>query len=168
MFTGFEIEFNAKAHSVILEFTPNYYKMKEQSTILTHKRIEYIDAMRGFTMLLVVFGHVLTLSLNNYTEDSIVYCFFERFRMPIFFFISGYIAYKATAYWNFNSFKMMLKEKAIAQLILTFIFFLFWEFIHNSNLLHNFMANGTGIFWFCQALFEMFLIYYTVVRHDVI
>lgn len=28
---------------------------------LTHKkRIEYIDAMRGFTMLLVVFGHVLT------------------------------------------------------------------------------------------------------------
>jgi fucose 4-O-acetylase-like acetyltransferase len=31
------------------------------------KRIEYIDAMRGFTMLLVVFGHVLTHGLNNYS-----------------------------------------------------------------------------------------------------
>ena len=54
------------------------------------KRIEYIDAMRGFTMLLVVFGHVLTHGLNNYSEGSVVYSFFQTFRMPMFFFISGY------------------------------------------------------------------------------
>lgn len=26
----------------------------------------------------------------------------------------------------------------------------------------DFHENGTDIFWFCQALFEMFVIYYTV------
>lgn len=124
------------------------------------KRIEYIDAMRGFTMLLVVFGHVLTHSLQNYTEESVVYCFFERFRMPMFFFISGYIAYKATAYWDLHLFVKMLKKKAMVQLIPTFVFFSFYGIVHGSNLLNEFIADGTGIFWFCQALFEMFVIYY--------
>ncbi|MFK1753854.1 acyltransferase family protein [Bacteroides fragilis] len=78
---------------------------------LTHKkRIEYIDAMRGFTMLLVVFGHVLTHCLRNYSEDSVVYCFFERFRMPMFFFISGYIAYKARTL-GFQPFPNYVEEK---------------------------------------------------------
>ena len=130
---------------------------------LTHKkRIEYIDAMRGFTMLLVVFGHVLTHCLRNYSEDSVVYCFFERFRMPMFFFISGYIAYKAAEHWDFSLFRTMLKKKAIVQLIPTFIFFSFWGIVYNNNLCEIFMKNGTDIFWFCQALFEMFVIYYTV------
>lgn len=126
------------------------------------KRIEYIDAMRGFTMLLVVFGHVLTHCLQNYSESSVVYCFFERFRMPMFFFISGYIAYKATEHWDYNLFRTMLKKKAIVQLIPTFLFFSFWGIVHNDNLWKSFMNDGTGIFWFCQALFEMFLIYYIV------
>lgn len=126
----------------------------------TTKRIEYIDAMRGFTMLLVVFGHVLTHCLNNYTEESVVYCFFERFRMPMFFFISGYIAYKATAYWDFCLFRKMLRKKAVVQLTPTFVFFSFYGIVHGSNLLDGFIADGTGIFWFCQALFEMFVIYY--------
>lgn len=132
-----------------IEFTPK-------------KRIEYIDAMRGFTMLLVVFGHVLTHSLRNYSEESVVYCFFERFRMPMFFFISGYIAYKATEYWDFRLFRTILKKKAMVQLIPTFIFFSFWGFVHEANLWKSFMNDGTGIFWFCQALFEMFAIYYIV------
>ena len=52
------------------------------------KRIEYIDAMRGFTMLLVVMFHVeWTFWGSDYGYNS----FIEVFRMPLFFFISGWV-----------------------------------------------------------------------------
>ncbi|MFK2645027.1 acyltransferase family protein [Bacteroides fragilis] len=97
-------------------------------------------------MLLVVFGHVLTHCLRNYSEDSVVYCFFERFRMPMFFFISGYIAYKAAEHWDFSLFRTMLKKKAIVQLIPTFIFFSFWGIVYNNNLWEIFMKMGQIFF----------------------
>ena len=74
------------------------------------KRIEYIDAMRGFTMLLVVYSHILVFSYEN----TLIYdlhagglnligagegnaltfnSLFVLFRMPLFFFISGFIIY---------------------------------------------------------------------------
>lgn len=126
------------------------------------KRIGYIDGLRGFTMLLVVFGHVLTHGLNDYSESSPVYCFFQSFRMPMFFFVSGYIAYKATELWDFEMYTKMLKKKAVVQLVPTFIFFILHGVVFSSNLYDNFKKDGVGIYWFCQALFEMFFIYYTV------
>lgn len=58
------------------------------------KRFEYIDAMRGFTMLLVVCAHVATYS---YQTDLVTFhAAFSTFRMPLFFFISGFILYKAS------------------------------------------------------------------------
>lgn len=126
------------------------------------KRIEYIDAMRGFTMLLVVFGHVLTHGLNNYSESSVVYSFFQTFRMPMFFFISGYIAYKATEYWDFDFYKKNLRKKAIIQLVPTVFFFILYGVVFRINFVSAFLKEGVGLYWFCQTLFEMFLIYYTI------
>ena len=47
------------------------------------QRIEYIDAMRGLTMLLVVIYHVSTFELGG--RDSYSF-FFSEFLMPLFFF----------------------------------------------------------------------------------
>lgn len=58
------------------------------------ERIRYIDALRGFTMLLVVFGHVMMFTFGIGGYNSVIGSFFLTFRMPMFFFISGYIAYK--------------------------------------------------------------------------
>ena len=80
------------------------------------KRIRYIDALRGFTMFLVVLGHVMITSLNI-SRDSIVCTFFLSFRMPIFFFISGYIAYNATNLWTPSFFIQKIKKKAFVQII---------------------------------------------------
>lgn len=90
-----------------------------------------------FTMLLVVFGHVLTHGLKDYSESSPVYCFFQSFRMPMFFFISGYIAYKATELWDLEMYSKMLKKKFVVQLIPTFIFFTLHEIAFSSNLFDN-------------------------------
>ena len=49
----------------------------------TTQRIEYIDAMRGFTMILVVLHHVSLMAFgrNSVTDEWLV-----EFRMPLFFF----------------------------------------------------------------------------------
>lgn len=56
------------------------------------ERIEYIDTMRGFTMLLVVYSHVRLYGL--YFDDSNIVSSFNSIflliRMPLFFFISGF------------------------------------------------------------------------------
>lgn len=61
-----------------------------QPTNQPKKRIGYLDALRGFTMILVVCVHCLTYSdiKQNPITD-----FFSLFRMPLFFFISGFILY---------------------------------------------------------------------------
>jgi fucose 4-O-acetylase-like acetyltransferase len=55
------------------------------------ERIQYIDALRGFTMLLVVFAHVETFSFQYMENATFLGEFFKLFRMPLFFFISGFI-----------------------------------------------------------------------------
>lgn len=71
------------------------------------KRIEFIDAMRGFAMLLVVIWHIYGFSYNmgfgyGVTEGSPVTFswFFGIFHMPLFFFISGFILYGAVQKWQ--------------------------------------------------------------------
>lgn len=62
---------------------------------MASRRLEYVDAMRGFTILFVVFHHLVLfgagLETRNYPPDEL----FVFFRMPVFFFISGFIAYKS-------------------------------------------------------------------------
>ena len=58
-------------------------------------RIAYIDCLRGFTMLLVIWNHVADMSFGLGLSDSFWTQLFISFRMPMFFFISGFIAYKA-------------------------------------------------------------------------
>ncbi len=51
-------------------------------------RVEYIDSLRGFAILLVVMGHLIQ---TNY-RDGFVHPIFNiifSFHMPLFFFISG-------------------------------------------------------------------------------
>ena len=67
-----------------------------------NKRIQYIDALRGFTMILVVFAHVLLWTFNLGNHETVIGSLFITFRMPMFFFISGYISYKSTQLWTYS------------------------------------------------------------------
>lgn len=119
------------------------------------QRINYIDAIRGFSIVLVVIGHVIGFSLELY-NNSINYIF-NIFTMPIFFFISGYfvhIKYRKTPF-NF------LKDKTIKLIIPTIIFFtLFCTYI-DSNPFDS-IQYGFGRYWFTIVLFEFLFIYYSI------
>lgn len=78
--------------------------------ILT-KRLAYIDAMRGFTMILVVFSHVQYFGYGEFIQSVYNFvwggsCLIYRdlitlFFMPLFFFISGFVLYKPDVEWNY-------------------------------------------------------------------
>ena len=115
-------------------------------------RIGYIDALRGFTMLLVVCWHIVYFSKVRIFG---VLEFFSLFRMPLFFFISGFILYKKDYVWNVsNSFKF-LSKKFLVQIIPTVIFLSLYMFIFSLNTFTD-RLNG---YWFTITLFEYFLIY---------
>lgn len=99
------------------------------------KRFEYIDAMRGFTMLLVVCTHVVSFS---YLQTNIVtfHAALSTFRMPLFFFISGFILYKASRVWDTATTVDFLKKKFMVQIIPTLFFFaLFTKYLQGGGYL---------------------------------
>ena len=122
---------------------------------MAKQRIEYIDAMRGFTMILVVFAHVCHFCLG---DSRMGYnAIFILFRLPCFFMISGWL-FESVAQRPFWS---VAKHKAMVQLLPTFIFLLLLapppEFFHQLGTLK-------GGYWFTFALFEYFILYMLMTR----
>lgn len=64
-------------------------------------RLDYIDAMRGFAIFLVVFAHVIAWSYTDFdsfmqsASDSWLFRLIYSFHMPLFFFVSGYLGYRS-------------------------------------------------------------------------
>ena len=122
---------------------------------MARQRIEYIDAMRGFTMILVVYSHIchfcLGDSLLGFNET------FFLFRLPCFFMLSGWL-FEPVAQ---RSFMANVRHKFMVQIIPTFIFLLLLapppEFFHQLGALK-------GGYWFTFVLFEFFVLYMLIVR----
>lgn len=55
-------------------------------------RVAYIDRLKGIAIFLVVLGHVIGY---NDCRDSFLWQFIYSFHMPLFMFISGYVAQMA-------------------------------------------------------------------------
>lgn len=126
------------------------------------KRVLFIDAMRGFTMFLVVLGHVFVFGLGYGEKESVLSSFFITFRMPMFFFISGYIGFKAIEKWTFDFYWSNLCKKAQVQLIPTIVFFTLWCCAFGKDLVETFLTTGATVYWFTVVLFEMFVVYFSV------
>ena len=122
---------------------------------MAKERIEYIDAMRGFTMILVVYSHICSLCLGDMWMgwDDV----FFLFRLPCFFFISGWLfeTMARKPFWE------VARRKMMVQLVPTFIFLFLLapppEFFHQLGALK-------GGYWFTFVLFEFFILYMLAVR----
>lgn len=122
----------------------------------TDNRIEYIDALRGFTMILVVYHHVAYWCLDNlelgYNET------FRKFIMPLFFFISGFVFYKSNRTWNKETTYSILKKKFM-KLIIPFLFFmLLYMYLFNAPEYQTTFDSKYG-FWYIFSLFQYYAIY---------
>lgn len=125
------------------------------------KRIEYIDALRGFTMILVVFSHIEGILFKD--SYSLVIQVFMSFYMPLFFFISGFISYKANIAWTKQVWWTMSKKKLMIQLLPTLFFGLIYTYAYMHVDFTTFMLAELKLgYWFTIVLFEMFVILYTL------
>ena len=138
--------------------------MHMETTPVKKPRLEWLDALRGFTMIMVVANHVAQLGFDEMYQSSASLRFLVLFRMPLFFFISGFLAYKATQVWTLPNFGLLVGKKLRVQLVPTIVFFLlatvvlkphFWE-----GLLQSLHSEYKGGYWFTLVLLYMFLIYY--------
>ena len=128
------------------------------------QRLHWLDALRGFTMILVVANHVAQQAFFQLPKLSSSLPFLLLFRMPLFFFISGFLAYKAGLVWNVRVLRDLSLKKIRVQLVPTVVFFTlfmalipahFWESVLEG--LHSSMKSG---YWFTLVLLYMLLIYY--------
>lgn len=120
------------------------------------KRIGYIDALRGLTMILVVFSH---LYIPNRT---IINQLFINFRMPLFFFISGLISMRIDQEWNGGELRRRLGSKARTLLLPVLIFGTLYSFARGFSFDEFIFHERKLGYWFTLVLFEMLSIYYTL------
>ena len=120
------------------------------------KRIGYIDALRGFTMILVVFNHIY---LDN---DSAINQLFINFRMPLFFFISGFISFRKEQSWSSHETLSRLGSKVRTMIIPALTIGLIFTLVYGSVPITDFFTRPTKMgYWFTFALFNMLVVYYT-------
>lgn len=120
---------------------------------MTKQRIAYIDAMRGFTMILVVYSHVCNYCLGDkWMGWNDV---FFLFRLPCFFFISGWLFEQVGRQWDRVSITSTIQHKFMVQIVPTVIFLLL---LAPPPLFFSKLGATKGGYWFTFALFEFFLI----------
>lgn len=65
--------------------------MKNNNIVNGGGRLEYIDTMKGFIMLIVVYWHVCG---QFQVAESHIRIILTSFAVPLFYFISGYLGFK--------------------------------------------------------------------------
>lgn len=128
-------------------------------------RMEWIDAMRGFTMIMVVMYHVALQSFYQNPNTSSSMTFLVLMRMPMFFFISGFLAYKSNQEWSFDNTKRLIGKKLRVQIIPTVVFFfvnilLLYPKAMSDRIIYSFHSSTKGGYWFTLVLLYMFVVYY--------
>ena len=129
------------------------------------KRIEYIDAMRGFAMIAVVFSHVGTFQLFGFDKITPLQTLVQTFFLSLFFFVSGYVTNIDDRYKEQSSLCEKLLKKCKSLLLPTFIIGIIYVyfFLHTDIIFLLFNPAKAG-YWFPISLLEMFVITHIVTR----
>ena len=123
-------------------------------------RIPCFDAFKCLGIILVIHGHVelFGFGIKNCSSWEVFY----SFNMPLFFFISGFFAFKEINRMRLSEWGGKLVSKFFLLVIPALVFTLFYDYAnHISPIIH--LQVGFGCYWFTIVLFECFLFYYTVI-----
>ena len=135
-----------------------------ENNVIKKPRLEWLDALRGFTMILVVAYHVAIMGFGEEWKNSSAIPFLVLFRMPLFFFVSGFLAYKASQVWDLRNLGTLVLKKIRVQTIPTIVFFVFAVAVLNKHFWPaaetSFHSPFKGGYWFTIVLLYMFIAYY--------
>ena len=127
-------------------------------------RIQWLDAMRGFTMLMVVAYHTELLAFQETEKTSAAMTLLVLFRMPLFFFVSGFLAYSSRFAATLGDVAALVWKKVRIQVLPTLVFLCAYIVIRKTGFANCFMQAMRSPmkwgYWFTWVLLQMFLIYY--------
>ena len=134
------------------------------SNELKKSRLEWLDALRGFTMVMVVAYHVAQVSYMQNFKVSASLPFLVLFRMPLFFFVSGFLAYKAGFVWSAGNTLRLLGKKFKIQVFPALVFLCLFIVLRKPHFWETFVQSmecaTKGGYWFTWCLLQMFAVYY--------
>lgn len=122
------------------------------------KRIEYIDLMKGFCIMLVIMLHChITFPIEKLN------IMFSYFRMPLYFFLSGLFFKEYSCFTDFFT-------RKFCKLVIPYLFFCIFPYIFADLLVFDhlktrsfwliFIDPYNGPLWFLRSLFVTYLFYY--------
>lgn len=121
------------------------------------ERLKYIDALRAFSIFLIVYSHLVHYGLQK--NISIFNEWSNTFMVPLFFFISGFVSYKSnTEYKGLRLYIKKNKNKFKCLIVSPLIFLLVYCFYRNNDYLWALgdpLKNG---YWFTIVLFQIIII----------
>lgn len=122
------------------------------------KRIAYLDVIKCLAILIVIYLHILKrCGVEHYDVLSSQMLYAPV--MPLFFFVSGFLAYKQSMtikdFWN------NIRRKFVFLVIPAVVFRIGMDLMDHKNLF-RFISEGMHGYWFTVVLFETFLIYYLI------
>ena len=97
--------------------------------------------------------------MGKETYDSVSGLMLYSFNMPLFFFVSGFLAYLETM--SAGQICKGLWRKFLFLVVPAVVFKIFMDLLWGYNPLHI-LQDGYGGYWFTITLFECFLLYYAV------
>ena len=116
-------------------------------------RIEYIDSLKGFAILMVVAGHLMSFSLGDNPLYTIIY----TFHMPLFIWLSGYVVKD-----NMDARGLI---RRICTLLIPFIIVgLSFTYFHGDDwnyFLHDEFKSG---YWYLMVLAIFYLVHFLVTK----
>ena len=125
-------------------------------------RVPYLDLMKGVAIFLVVMGHVIAMCIRG-LDRAFIFKLIEQTHMPIFFFVSGFLTYKAG--FRAPNLRKRLLQLIVPMLVITPLWV--WYFPHSglqsplsNNLPDLYRSYWKDGYWFPLCLFELFLLYW--------
>lgn len=122
-------------------------------------RIGFLDAMRGMGILMVIYHHFIVMGMRDIVYRSVVDMVISMFFMPMFFFISGYLAIKLSMIQTFSSFldiaKIRIKSLLVPTIVAFSICILFFQLNPNKYIFDSYKCG----YWFTYCLFCIIIVF---------
>lgn len=122
------------------------------------KRIAYLDVIKCLAILIVIDLHVLKrCGVEHY--DALSSQMLYAPVLPLFFFVSGFLAYKQSM--TIEELWDNIRRKFVFLVIPAVVFCIGMDLMNHKSLF-RFVTEGLHGYWFTVVLFECFLIYYLI------
>lgn len=115
-------------------------------------------------MILVVVMHVAKSTGVETGDPGCLHYYLLQFRMPLFFFISGFVFYRAGFVWSYGNIKKFLSNKALVQVVSPFLFMMCYAGLIGYTASEALFNKDKMGYWFTFTLFGYFLLYIGTIK----